>query len=227
MSVQNKDKKKYESYTAKKGAGFGAFAGFIAAVAFTGIIMWLPIALGMPTGLFLHALGLLVTGTTTTDDPALIGMTAFAIILVMGISVGILFGIITSRFARLHASNRKRGVGFGIIAGLIAYLVLYVPMILTVYPQLLTNAVVTYPFVKLSLFGESEFDLTTTMSGYLSATLGIGIIAYFVYGAIMGGIVALEYSVYNYSLTKRKEMEKEEEQQKEGQSRSQQKRSPA
>ena len=218
MSVQNKDKKKYESYTAKKGAGFGAFAGFIAAVSFTGIIMWLPVALGMPTGLFLHALGLSVTGTTT-DDPALIGMTAFGIILIMGISVGILFGIITSRFARLHTSNKKRGVGFGIIAGLIAYMVLYVPMILTVYPQLLTNAVITYPFVKLSLFGESEFDLTTTMSGYLSATLGIGIIAYLVYGAIMGGIVALEYSVYNYSLTKRKEMEEEEEeQQKEGQS---------
>ncbi|MDQ3852635.1 MAG: hypothetical protein M3299_07360 [Thermoproteota archaeon] len=207
MSVTNKDKK-YESYNAKKGVGFGAFAGFIAAVAFTGIIMWLPVALGMPTGLFLYALGLSVTGTI--DDPVLIGMTAFAIILVMGISVGILFGVITSKFAGLHPSNKKRGVGFGLIAGFIAYLVLYVPMILTIYPQLFTNAVITYPFVKLSLFGESEFELTTNMSAYLSATLGIGIIAYLVYGAIMGGIVALEYSVYNYSLTKRKEEEEEE-----------------
>ena len=36
--------------------------------------------------------------------------------------------------------NAKKGVGFGLIAGLIAYLVLYVPTILTLYPQLLTNA---------------------------------------------------------------------------------------
>jgi hypothetical protein len=128
----------------------------------------------------------------------------------MGISVGIVFGIITSRFARLHTSNKKRGIGFGLIAGFIAYLVLYVPMILTIYPQLLTNAVITYPFVKLLLFGESEFDLITNMSKYLPATLGIGIIAYLVYGAIMGGIVALEYSVYNYSLTKRKEEEQQQ-----------------
>jgi CBS domain containing-hemolysin-like protein len=222
MSATNENRKD-ESYDAKKGVGFGAFAGFVAAVAFTGIVMWLPVALGMPTGLFLHALGLSIAGTV--NDPVFTGMAAFAIILVMGISIGILFGIITARSPRLHTSNKKRGVGFGVIAGIIAYLVLYLPMILTIYPQLLTNAVITYPFVKLSLFGESEFQLTTTMSAYLSATLGIGIIAYLAYGAIMGGIVALEYSIYDYSLNRRKEEEKEEEKEQHKQSGSQQKSS--
>lgn len=190
-------------YDSKKGVGFGAFAGFIGAIVFTGIIMALSLLLGMPTGIVMHALGLLVV--PAADDPVLVGMTAFAIILVQGMAIGALFGAITSRSRRLHPSGKGKGVAMGLAAGAIAYFVIYVPMVIAVFPVLLSSAVATYPEEKLSLFGLSDYSLTTTWSAYLAGALGLGLLAYLAYGATMGGITTLEYSVYHFAAARKDE----------------------
>jgi hypothetical protein len=198
----------YKPYSMKKGIGFGAFGGFVDAIAFTGIILALPFLFDMPTGIFLHTLGLLVTPNIVVDDPALVGMAAFAIILIQGISIGIVFGIVTSQVLGLHPSRKRKGVAMGLATGAIAYFIIYVPMIIAVFPSLLSDAVVIYSEEKLSMFGLSDYTLTTR-SAYFVGTLGFGLVAYFAYGAIMGGIVTLEYSVYHFVVMQR---EKEEEQ---------------
>ncbi len=206
----------HKPYSIKKGIGFGAFGGFVGAIAFTGIILSLPFLFHMPTGIFLHALGLLVM-PNIVDDPVLVGMAAFAIILIQGISIGVVFGIVTSKVSGLHPSRKKKGVAMGLATGAIAYFLIYVPMIIAVFPALLSNAVATYPEEKLSLFGLSDYTLTTTRSAYFAGTLGFGIIAYLAYGVIMGGIVTLKYSVYHF-VVKRKEDEKEKEREEHGSS---------
>jgi hypothetical protein len=193
-----------KQYDAKKGIAFGAFAGFIGGIAFAGVIMGLSPLLHLPTGVFLDALGLLVI-PNAVQDAVLIGTTAFAIILIQGIVVGIIFGIVTSKSSRLHLSSKRKGVALGLATGIIAFIVIYIPMIYSVFPTLLSQAVASYPESQLSMFGLSNYTLTVNRNAYQEATLGLGIISYLVYGFIMGGIATLEYSVYHFVINQRKE----------------------
>jgi hypothetical protein len=198
MAIKSRDaehKPHNDNNTRKKGIGFGAFAGFIGGIVFTGIIMALSLVFYMPTGIFLHALGSLVVQGPSRENASLVGMAALAIILVQGVVIGIIFGIVTSMTPKLYPS-KKKGILMGLITGFIAYLVIYCPMIFAIFPTLLSSAVVTFPESSLSLFGLHYYNLTTTKSAYFAGTLATGLVAYLVYGAIMGGVVSMEYSAY-------------------------------
>src|SRR5690349_13591075 len=90
----------HEPYSIKKGIGFGAWGGFIGAVALSGILMSIPVALHLPTGLFLYGYGMMITGPN--QDAVLVSLAAFSLILINGIVIGIIFGIITSKAKILH-----------------------------------------------------------------------------------------------------------------------------
>jgi len=199
-----------KQYSVKKGAGYGAFAGFIAAVSFTGIMLWMPTIFGFPVGTFLHTLGASTVGVKS--DPVISGLAAFSIILIQGIVVGVIFGVVTSKVKALHPSSKYRGIGFGLATGIIAFLVLYLPVILTVYPQLLSRTFATYPTAELSTRGVQDHNIMIFSSypRYLPGILGLGVLAYLVYGFFMGGIITLAYSVYNYDLRKMEEKERQE-----------------
>jgi hypothetical protein len=199
-----------KQYSVKKGAGYGAFGGFIAAVSFTGIMLWMPIIFDFPVGTFLHTLGASIVGVKS--DPVITGLAAFSIILIQGIAVGVIFGVVTSKVKALHPSSKYRGIGFGLATGIIAFLVLYLPVILTVYPQLLNRTFATYPIAELSTRGVQNHNIMISSSypRYLPGILGLGVLAYLVYGFFMGGIITLAYSVYNFDLVKMKEKERQE-----------------
>lgn len=188
-------------YTSKKGVGFGAWAGFVGAVALTGIMLVTPIALGLPTGAFLYAFGSnLLPGSTS--DQTITSVAGFSLVLLQGIIVGVIFGVITSRSDRLHPSRKGKGVGMGIIAGLIAFLVIYVPFMVFVFPTWLSTAITTLPETKLGMFGVPNYILPSppmVQNNYLPIVLGMGVISHIVYGAIMGGIVTLCYSVFHFA----------------------------
>ena len=201
-----------KQFNAKKGAGYGAFGGFIAAVSFTGIMLWMPLIFDFPVGTFLHTLGASITGVQ--NDPVISGLAAFSIILIQGIFVGVIFGVVTSKVKALHPSNKRKGAIFGLITGIIAFLVLYLPLILTVYPHLLVTTFATYPTSELSTRGLEDHHSVNTSSYpmYLPGILGLGFFAYLVYGFFMGGIVTLAYSVYSFDLAKMEEKSKENQQ---------------
>jgi hypothetical protein len=201
----------YKQYSIKKGIGFGAFGGFIAAIAFTGIMFWMPSIFGFPTGTFLYILGTSIG--RMRSDPVLNGLAAFSVVLIEGIIVGIIFGIISSKVKILHPSNKKKGTVLGIATGIIAFLVLYLPFALTLFPQLLPNTLASFPQSELSTMGnQPNIMLSLPYSSYLPGILGLAIFAYIVYGFFMGGIVTLAYSIYHFDLAN---MHKVEMQQKE------------
>ena len=86
--------------------------------------------------------------------------------------------------------------------GVIAYLVLFVTIALTIYPALFTSALTKYPETILFLIQGTHSKITTTPRSYLSGILGYGLFAYSIFGFILGGILVWTYSVYNYLLTK-------------------------
>jgi|GEM_PF-1368070 len=199
-------------FSAKKGAGYGAFGGFIAAVSFTGIMLFMPVIFDFPVDTFLHSLGTSILGVTS--DSVNSGLAAFSIILFQGIVVGVIFGVITSKVKSIHPSNKRKGIVFGLVTGIIAFLVLYLPVMLTVYPHLLVRTFATYPISELSTRGLQDHHsiISSSYSVYLPGILGLGFFAYLVYGFFMGGIVTLAYSVYSFDLTKMEEKAKENQQ---------------
>jgi hypothetical protein len=188
------------AYNVKKGVGFGAWGGFVASVVFTGIMLVIPLLLGLPTGSFLYAFGFNILAGSSSDQVA-IGLAALALLIIQGIIVGAIFGAITSKSKKLHTSSKRKGVGLGLIAGLITFLVIYVPFMLLIFPDWLSNTITTFPALKLGSFGVTNYGTLSTSAlknYYLEVTFGVGIIAYLAYGAIMGGTVTLCYSVLHF-----------------------------
>jgi hypothetical protein len=204
-----------KQYSVKKGAGYGAFGGFIAAISFTGIMLYMPFIFHFPEGTFIYTLGTTVTGIKS--DPVISGLAAFSIILIQGIVVGIIFGVVTSKVKALHPSHKKKGVGLGLATGIIAFLVLYLPVMLSVYPQLLSRAFTSYPTAELTTRGIQSYNnmILSSYPKYLPGIIGLGALAYLVYGFFMGGIITLAYSVYNFDLMKMKEKERQEKEEEE------------
>ena len=204
---------KIHQFSTKRAISLGAFGGFIAGVAFTGVMLWLPSISHLPVGIFLNALGLSVTSIEHNNVDT--GLSAFGIILVQCILVGIIFAIVTSKVKTLHTSPKKREVQRLVwLAGVIAYLVLFVPVIFTIYPNLLSRSIATFPQTTLFSIQGLHVNITANnnvpiSSGfYIFTMLEYGLFAYLVFGFILGGIMAWIYSVYAFDLTKLKQLEK-------------------
>ena len=218
---------KYPHPSAKRGITVGAFGGFIASIAFIGIMLWLPIIFDLPVGIFLHALGLsiikpvlITTNNGSSGGNAIVaigdivhvGLAAFGLILAQGIIVGIILGIVTNKIKRLSITSKKKGMGFGLATGVIAYIVLFVSVIFSAYPSLLDNSLTTYPHtIPASLEGlhnTRNSATVTVQSAFISMILGYGLFAYLVYGFILGGILTWATSVYKFNVSKSVELEK-------------------
>jgi hypothetical protein len=195
-------------YNLRKGMGYGAFAGFIASIAFIGVMLWLPLVLSLPVGVFLDALGLSVIAPIVNGDTVHVGLVAFGLVLAQGVLVGIIFGMVTSKIKKLHIYNKRKGVAMGLATGIIAYLVLFVTVALTIFQALFTNALTRYPQTILFSLQGTHAHIPTTSGSYLSMILGYGLFAYLVFGFILGGILVWTYSVCDYVLTKLAQLEK-------------------
>jgi hypothetical protein len=218
---------RYPHPSAKRGITVGAFGGFIASIAFIGIMLWLPIIFDLPVGIFLHALGLSIIKPvliSTSDnvssgnvivaigDIVHVGLAAFGLVLAQGILVGIILGIVTNKIRKLSITSKKKGIGFGLATGVIAYVVLFVSIIFSAYPSLLAKSLTTYPHtIPASLEGLHNTHTSATvtiLSAFISMILGYGLFAYLVYGFIVGGILTWATSVYKFNLSKSVKLEK-------------------
>ncbi len=194
--------KKYKHYDLKKGIVFGAMGGFVASIAFTGLILFMSLLFNYPEGAFLDALGISIVGLSS--DIISIGLAALTIILTQGIIIGIIFGIIVSKIKILNPSNKKKGIILGLVTGLISFAILYLPMVYmsTAYQSLFSKS--------LSIISSSSFLSTRGMETInlnmmpnhipVESMLTWGLISYLVYGFVTGGIITLAYSVYNYDI---------------------------
>ena len=195
---------KCKPYDIKKGIVFGAIGGFVAAIAFTGMILCMSSFFKYPEGTFFDSIGVSIVNNNSVVS---IGLGSLAIILIHGIIIGILLGLIISAIKPLNPKSGKKGVGLGLLAGFISFIILYVPMVnlSSIYSNLVTKT--------LSTFSSSTFLATRGIESNLSNNIPIegiliwGLISYLAFGFIAGGIITLAYSIYNFD---RKEIEKAE-----------------
>jgi hypothetical protein len=202
---------KDERCSVKKGIGYGAFGGFIAIVAFTGVMLWMPISEGLPTGTFIAALGSSIAGMTT--DAVLRGVIGFGLVVAQGIIVGIIFGVVTSKINALHPSGKMRGISFGLATGIIAFVILYVPFVSTITSNFTKPAAADTYTMGVHTDNNKNSNNTNNLIYYPSSsasasipiTFGYGLLAYLLYGFLLGGIVTLAYSVYRFDLQRLQE----------------------
>lgn len=195
----------YKSYSMKKGIGFGAFGGFIAAIAFTGIILFLSVFFNFPTGSFLVALGEIVSGYNNIDVSIITGMTGFSLILFQGIALGIIFGALISTIKKFNPINKKKGVIEGLVMGFISFIIIGLPSVYSLSSNM-DKVLVSYPDSLLSTKGLNNYNMTlSSVSAFFPITISIFIIGYLFYGFLLGGIITLAYSIYHFDIVKIKE----------------------
>ena len=197
-----------ETYTLKKGIIFGAIGGFVASICFAGLILCMSVLFKYPEGAFFDAVGILIDNHN--NDIVSIGLSALVIIFVHGIIIGIILGIIMSKVLMFHPSDKKKGALFGLITGFFSFIVLYFPMVYisTTYQNLLskllsimTNS--TYLFTR----GTDQMNSSIIPNHMPTSNILLwGLLAYLIYGLIVGEIITLSYSVYNFDYNEIKEI---------------------
>jgi hypothetical protein len=196
----------YKSYSMKKGIGFGAFGGFIAAIAFTGIILFLSVFFNFPAGSFLVALGEIVSaGYNNIDVSVITGMTGFSLILFQGIVLGIIFGALISSIKKFYPINKKKGIIEGLVMGFISFLIIGLPLVYSLSSNM-DEVLANYPDSLLSTKGSNNYNMAlSSVSAFFPITINMFIIGYLFYGFLLGGIITLAYSIYHFDIVKIKE----------------------
>jgi len=191
----------------KVGTVYGGFAGLIAGIAFTGLILSLPTFFNFPTGVFIQALGQPIMDqissalTLSGSDPVALGFAGFLTIIVQSVVIGITLGIISVKAKPLYISSKKRGIAIGIGTGVTAFLVLYIPVILTTYISLLSAALSNFSPTEFSFEGHSNHNLEPPSEGeYLAVMLTWGFLSYIIFGFFLGGILRWAYSVRKFDI---------------------------
>lgn len=102
---------------------YSTFAGFISAWAISGLLVIVDIVSQTPIGTFFAVIGT----SLGFYDPAVSQYIGFALHIATGTVAGNIFGQVALFWNKLFPSNLKRGITYGIIAGVSLWVVLFLP----------------------------------------------------------------------------------------------------
>jgi hypothetical protein len=125
-TLSKKRQSKNELIVTYKGAKYGAFAGFIAGWAISSAIAVSELALGLQIDTFYSIIGISVELNNVITG-ALIG---FSFHLITGTALGALLGAVGIRWKKIRMLNPYKSSLVGIGAGLVIWLVLFLPITL-------------------------------------------------------------------------------------------------
>lgn len=173
------------------GAKYGAVAGFIATWSISGAMVAAELVLGFQISLFYYVLGISL-GVSDTTSATYLG---FILHVVAGTVLGAVVGAIIFRWRKKRVTRlmRYKGTLVGIGAGIVIWLVFFVPTTTLLIEPTLHNIS--------SLSSESQKRISTDL-GPLVRTVVISAIAFhIVWGALVG---FLSVKIYEISSSKSK-----------------------
>lgn len=113
-----------------KGVIFGAIGGFVGGLMMYAVMSGVMQAIGMGANCFAVILAL-ITGQPFSNSLVPIG---FAIHLITSTVIGAIFGVVISSINKLRIKKFARGIGFGVATGLIAFVIIFVPVAMFAMP---------------------------------------------------------------------------------------------
>jgi hypothetical protein len=157
---------------------YSTFAGFITAWAISGLLVIVDIISQTPIGTFFAVIGT----SLGFYDPAISQYIGFALHIATGTVAGNIFGQVALFWNKLFPYNFKRGVTYGIIAGISLWIVLFLPLATFIIQPKLDAFAVSAPNQYLFGIGDHFQGL------YPLVTLGsLGV--HIIYGIILGFMV--------------------------------------
>jgi hypothetical protein len=163
-----------------KGVKYGAFAGFIASWSISSVIAVTELLLGLSIGTFYSIMGISlgVNGITAANA------TAFGLHLLVGTTIGMIFGVIGIRWKKVRMLNPYKSALVGIGAGIIIWLVLFLP-ITTFLIKPAINSITTVLAMESQKTMVSE-DINLSIRNITLVAIGFHLI----WGAIFGFIIS-------------------------------------
>ncbi len=161
-------------YSVRKGVIVGAISGAVA-----GAVMILPMMvtnmqMGLPADVFPILIGMMMGQGISTAAGA-----GTAIHMLASIAIGVIFGAVTS-IGKLRLTGFGRGIGLGLITGIIAFAVLFLPMLMTVMPpQMISLMQMMNPSAPSSMIMQQ-------IQAMMPMMIGSSILAHLIYGAVLG-----------------------------------------
>ncbi len=175
----NSNKKRNELMVTFK-VKYGAFAGFIATWSISSVIAVTELLLGLSMGTF-YSIICISLGANSTMTAASI---AFGLHLLIGTTIGAVFGIIGIRWKKLRMLNPYKSALVGMGAGIVVWLVLFLPITLfLVQPAI--NSITTILAMESQRALVSE-DINQSITNITLAAIGFHLI----WGAIFGFIIS-------------------------------------
>lgn len=163
-----------------KGVKYGAFAGFIATWSISSVIVLTELLLGLDIGTFYSIMGISLGINNVTTAISI----AFGLHLLVGTIIGAVIGAVGIRWKKLRMLNPYRSLLVGMGAGIVVWLVLFLPITgFLVQPAL--NSITT----MLAMESQQAVISENINSSITNITL-IAIVFHLIWGTIFGIIIS-------------------------------------
>lgn len=170
-----------QNYTIGKGIGFGAIGGVVAGLVMAPFLMLTAMIVGMPADTMPVAMGT-AFGATTQNEAMMLG---FGMHMLTSVLIGVIFGAIVAAVPKLRITSFGKGIGEGVIAGMIAFAVLFIPLSMFVMPPVLVQMMMaTDPSIT------SEQQAMGMLEQGMPVMFGMGIVEHLVFGAVLGAVTS-------------------------------------
>jgi uncharacterized membrane protein YeaQ/YmgE (transglycosylase-associated protein family) len=162
-----------------KSVAYGALGGIIAGLVMSLFMMLTATSVGMPADTLPKAMGLMFGATM--DNAVMAG---FGMHILTSTLIGMIFGFVTSTIKKLNITSMGKGISEGVITGVIALAVPFLPVSMAMMPPVLMQMMISMNP------GATQQQVMGMMQQGMPTMMGIGIIEHLVYGAILGTIAS-------------------------------------
>jgi uncharacterized membrane protein YagU involved in acid resistance len=137
---------------------------------------------GMPPDTMPIAMGLMFGASATKDSAMIVG---FGMHMLTSILIGVIFGIVTAKVNKLRITSFRKGIVEGLITGMIAFVVLFIPISMAAMPPVLVGmAMQMNPTM-------TQTQIMSMLQQNMPMMFGMGILEHLVYGAVLGAVTSV------------------------------------
>lgn len=168
----------YKLYSTKKGIGVGIVGGIVGGIAMLVPMMSMMSLMNLPSDLFPTLIGMIMGQAQSAT------MTGIGFHFVASTIIGLIFGAAISS-SKLSITSFKKGTGLGIATGAIAFAVLFLPMMITIFPPAMMNlmTMMSPDAPKQMIMSQLQAMQPMMLSGSL--------ISHLIYGAVLGSVASI------------------------------------
>lgn len=164
----------------KKTIAYSTIGGIAGGLVMLMIWMGFMVAINLPATTLPMRLGLMIGQQPQNAVMAGIGLHMLA-----GIIIGAIFGLVTGRIKALRLNRYSKGIIFGIVTGIIAFVVIFMPTTTTASPaKQISSMKATNPNM-------SEQAIMAQVQRVQAVSFGGSLLSHIVYGAVLGAVTTM------------------------------------